>query len=230
MLNKMSERGTIISSVTSPLGLLTLMVLVAEAALFLLTPRAEGTDFTIIVVGMVAIIPMVLLVVYFRPGIVQQSPILQKQQKIYDAFISAPMAAWESDEEYKAHRNEVLKLRDTLRKECKFKRVFYAGLDIGSVDDFEVANISARDDFQALANSKYFILLYPKPLPTSALVEVGAAIAFGMPSVYFVPDRKMLPFILREAESGFENVRIREVSGNEQILGHIRNHGIELFS
>lgn len=62
--------------------------------------------------------------------------------------------------------------------------MFYAGVDIGSVNDFEVANISARDDFQALANSKYFILLYPRPLPSSVLVEVGAAIAFGMPSVF----------------------------------------------
>ncbi|MFO7578982.1 MAG: hypothetical protein R6W74_02070 [Nitrosomonas halophila] len=92
-MSESRERGTIISNVTSPLGLLTLMVLVAEALLFVLTAEAEGRDFTIIVIGMVSVIPLVLLVLYLRPGIVQQSPILQKQQKIYDAFISAPMAA-----------------------------------------------------------------------------------------------------------------------------------------
>lgn len=136
----------------------------------------------------------------------------------------------ESDEEYKAHREEVLKIRDALKKECKFKRVFYAGVDIGSVAEFEIANISARDDFQALANSRYLVFVYPKPMPSSALIEVGAAIAFGIPSVFFVPNRKLLPFILREADTGFEKVRVHEVSDTNQIVGYIRNHGKDLFS
>lgn len=229
-MSEQEERGTVISSVTSPLGLLTLMVLVAETLLFFLATEAEGNDFTIIVIGMVLVIPLVLLTLYLRPSIVQQSPIMQGQQKIFDVFISAPMAAWESDTEYKAHRMEVLKIRDALKRECKFKRIFYAGTDIGSVTEFEVANISARDDFQALANSRYLVLLYPKPMPSSALIEVGAAIAFGIPSVCFVPERKLLPFILREADTGLDKVRIHEVSDTNQIVGYISRHGKDIFS
>lgn len=45
-----------------------------------------------------------------------------------------------------------------------------------------------------------------------------------------MPNRKLLPFILREVETGLGNVRIHEVSDSKQVIGYIRNHGKDLFS
>lgn len=227
-MDEKSAKEKIINSVTSPLGLLTLMVLVAETILFILTNRANGIDFTIIVIGMVSVMPLVLLLIFIKPNIVSPSPIATRR-KIYDVFISAPMDAWGNNEAYKAHKTEVMNIRNALRDDCKFRRMFYAGVDLSSIDDFEVPEISAREDFDALAASKYCLLLYPKPLPTGALVEIGAAIALGIPCLLFTPSRTTLPFILREADSAFSSVRIHDAKDSAAVIVHLKNHGSNLF-
>lgn len=226
-------RPSIISSVTSPLGLLALMALVTESLLFILTQKATGNDLTIIIIGMVSVmvivIPVVLILVYKRSGLPDRCPINDRYHKPFDIFISAPMAAWNSDEEYQTHRSFVLNLRDALVAHCKFKHIFYAGTDISKAE-WEPNDISAKEDFSALYHSKYVILLYPKQLASSALVEIGAAIANGTSCIFFVSSRNVLPFILKNADNAFDNIKIYEVEHQEDILRHIHEQGVGLFN
>ena len=154
---------------------------------------------------------------------------LAKQDPIYDVFISTPMAAWNDNVAYKRHREEILNIRDHLKRECKFKKIFYAGDEISDVEDFDAKDISAKDDFEALQASKYLFFIYPEKLASGALVEVGAAIAHGIPSLFLVPDRKTLPFILEQADEALNFIKIYEVSGINQIVNLIKRHGCSLF-
>ena len=52
------------------------------------------------------------------------------------------------------------------------------------------------------------MLLYPRPLPTSALFEAGYALALNRMSHYFVRNREDLPFLMRELAGPKQNVRI----------------------
>jgi hypothetical protein len=57
----------ILSAIKNPISLLALMVLVSESILFILSKRVTGTNLTIIIIGMVVVIPLVLLLLYLKP-------------------------------------------------------------------------------------------------------------------------------------------------------------------
>ena len=223
-------KAGIISQVKTPLGLLTLMVLVAEGLLFALAKKATGTDFTIIVIGMIAVIPLVLLVLYLRPAMFMiAAKAGEKQTAIYDVFISTPMAGWNDKTKYRQQRTEILNIVAALHSECKFRHIFYAGSEIDDPEKFEAKDISAKEDFDALLVSKYLLFVYPEKIASGALVEVGAAIAAGIPCLLFVPNRKTLPFMLEQADQVFHKIKIYEVSDNQQIVQYLKQHGSSIF-
>jgi hypothetical protein len=61
--NKPAERGSIIESVKTPLGFFTLGVLVVEAIMGMLIPIVEGTNQTLLIVGMIAVLLFLFLLV-----------------------------------------------------------------------------------------------------------------------------------------------------------------------
>lgn len=64
MVDSVEKKADLISAVKSPVGLLALVVLVTEVILGLLAAKAEGNDFTILVIGMLLVLLAVLFIVY----------------------------------------------------------------------------------------------------------------------------------------------------------------------
>ncbi len=127
----------------------------------------------------------------------------------YDVFLSAPMAAFDDDAAFVAFRAEIKKLFDVLTKECG-RRVYWAAEKVEHKADFETRDISALDDLRAIERSRYFMLVYPERMATSAIFEAGYALARGHVSHYFVRDRDHLPFLLQELPGAVHSVRIHE--------------------
>ncbi len=125
----------------------------------------------------------------------------------YDIFLSVPMAAFDTDEDYKRTRAEVMKVFDALKNGCGFT-VYWAAETIESKAEFDALDVSVTDDLKALADSRCFVLIYPKKLVTSALFEAGYALALGRFSHYFVRDRLDLPFLMRELPGAVTNARV----------------------
>jgi|GEM_PF-1818200 len=228
-------RAAVIREVQTPLGFFALIVLVAEAILGFLASKASGLDFTLLVGGMIFILLLLIVTVAFlahkspaRLG--YGTPSLPAAKTIrHDVFISSPMAGFEDDMKYRQDRQNVLRILDSLRKECKFTSLVYAGRDVRSMEDFDAADLSVKDDFLALEESKYFVLLYPEKMLSSVLFEAGAALALRKPSLYFVRDRDDLPFLMKQAEMAFPVVKIYEYSSADDIVKLIEKHGEKLF-
>jgi hypothetical protein len=125
----------------------------------------------------------------------------------YDVFLSAPMAAFACDDDYKAARADIKKVFNALTSRCNF-RVYWAAEKIESITDFDTLDVSALADLKAIAESRYFLLLYPEKLVTSALFEAGYALALKRHAHYFVRDRHHLPFLMRELAGSVANVHI----------------------
>jgi hypothetical protein len=143
----------------------------------------------------------------------------------YDVFISAPMAA--HGDAFKRCNDAVKKIAEQLRLH-KLK-VFYAGDGITERNEFDVSVESLRKDLIALRNSRRFMLIYPKRLASSVLVEAGIALANNTPSIYFAA-RKTLPFLLRAADMlDKSNVRIEEVSNYDEVINLVSTYGLKLF-
>lgn len=148
----------------------------------------------------------------------------------YDAYISSPIAGFQSGRKYLASRRSMLKLLDVLRDRCKFRNIFYYGIQIESYKDIDVTGVwNIKDAFEAIKESKHYILIYPEQVLSGAIVEAGYALASGIPSTYLVRDKNDLPYHLRIANQVFDYVKIYEYKDTKGLLQTIEKHGAKLF-
>lgn len=138
----------------------------------------------------------------------------------YDMFISSPMGSIK-EKEYPGMRDLTLEVIEYMQKECNLKNIFYAGKNIATKDDFDPHDIAIVEYFKSLKDSRHFILIYPRKLASSSIFEAGLALAFGKKGMYFVKDNEHLPFLMRQAEQAFSNIKIyeyRDISDIKKIL------------
>lgn len=227
-------RGSLLREVKTPLSFFALVVLIAEGLLGYLATKAEGTDITIMVAGMLLLLLVPVGAVAFhssRSGRRNDEARFADDVPIkHDVFLASPMAAFPDDENYRKNREDVMKLVDAFRTACQFKSVVFAGKEIESIKGFEAPDISAADDIQALRESRLFVLYYTEKIVSSVLFEAGVALALHKPSLYFVRDRDHLPFLMRQAEQAFDGVRIYECRSADEIIALIEKHREKLFS
>lgn len=219
---------SVIKAVRTPLSFFTLMLLVTEGVLAVLVRNASATEHQIALYAMLAMTFLLVGVVAF----LQYSKVVdreftltvpkEEQQIIYDVFLSAPMAAL-SQSGYEGQRKIALEIVETLKSECGMKSVFFAGESIKTVAQFDPNDAAVKDDLEAISKCKVFLMLYPARKASSVLFEAGCALALGKHCVYFVHDRKHLPFLLREAEQAFTNVRVYEFSDVDELKKKLRN-------
>jgi hypothetical protein len=227
------DRTSIIEAVRTPLGFFTLAVLIAEVCLVLLIPRVEGPNLTIIVVGVV-LLPFVLVaaVTWQYPktaGALAEKDRDTRKRK-YDVFVASVLAGFEDDARLAAERKTALAVVRALEQECRFS-VYYAGRDVESKKDFDGSEIGAREDIEALRDSRHFIMIYPERLTSSVLFEAGYAYQRCETSTYFVRRTDDLPYLMRrlpEVHSTF--LRTLHYETADDIVRVIKTRRKELFS
>ncbi|NQZ22037.1 MAG: hypothetical protein HRT53_08270 [Colwellia sp.] len=98
MDSKPVKNVDVISAVKDPLGLLVLVVLVAEVILGLLAAKAKGIDFTLLIVGMLLVLGAVLFIVYKKyQGLQLEDASRVETVEESQKFIVHEEARWESD-------------------------------------------------------------------------------------------------------------------------------------
>ncbi|HME20006.1 MAG TPA: hypothetical protein VKI44_01340 [Acetobacteraceae bacterium] len=117
----------------------------------------------------------------------------------YDLFLAAPMSALD-ESDYATERAGVLAVVEQLGVLPGFARVYFAGAEIGHPGGFTGEADALRRDLTALRHARLFVLIYPGKIVTSALVEVGYALALRLPCLLLVRDRSDLPYLLNQAE------------------------------
>lgn len=117
----------------------------------------------------------------------------------YEVFLAAPMSALDPSE-YGTRRDDALKLIDTLSKKYGVSPIYFAGTAITQASDFTGEPEALRSDLTALRRSRLFVLIYPRKMVTSALVEAGYALALRLPCLLFARDKTDLPYLLNQAE------------------------------
>ena len=148
----------------------------------------------------------------------------------FDVFLSAPMAATRSEEEYQESRNRALTLISVFKASCQFDNVYFAGEQLPKKADFDPPKLAIQDDFERIRQSRHFVLLYPEHVASSALVETGFALALGKTTVMFVRRREDLPFLLRNAEAlRSASVSIYEYDSDQQLEALVSRNQKKLF-
>lgn len=235
------NRGSLITTVKTPLGFFTLGLLVVEGILGGLAVKADGTDFTTLIWIIGGSLVLILTAVWVL-ALVQPELFMVSQKEVslpgaasdipeneihFDAFVSAPMASVD-DEAYREMRETVSAIVGDLKKHANMASVYYAGEEIETQADFDADVLAIKADFEKIRASRSFILLYPARIASSALIEVGFALALGKPVVIAVTNRDDLPFLLRSAGQALKRVRIYDCDNLDSFLKLIRKHGSAL--
>jgi hypothetical protein len=114
-------------------------------------------------------------------------------------FLAAPMSGFDSDHEYRRHRDVMDTVSRRLESNPRVESVYFAGRNILSVNDFSDAGDAFVRDLQALVDCDLFIFYYPTAVRSSVLVEVGIAIGRGKPILLACRRKDDLVFLLRSA-------------------------------
>jgi hypothetical protein len=156
--------------------------------------------------------------------------------RTYDVFLASPMASTEDSEEYRLERRGAQDVKAALENFCDLS-VYYAGDLLETAEEFDPPDVAAEQNFEALENSQRFVLVMLTGVrrPSSVHVEAGYALARRLPSLYLVPDHKVLPFVLEslgQHQRGeiLPPVSVQYVNSSTRAVNLIRKHGDALFT
>lgn len=124
-----------------------------------------------------------------------------------EIFISTPISSYKSKKELSSYKKSVMSLISALSAEhsvnAEIKKIY-------SDNDYDSPEKSIKDDLTAIANCDMFILHYPRQIPTSALMELGFAIALNKRIIIITPNRNLLPYLAQGIVSACEGSEIIE--------------------
>lgn len=142
-------------------------------------------------------------------------------------YLSCPMASIKNDDEYKTIRSLALNAIKTLKDHCGVNEIYAPIEHIEDKSHFDGQEKAAVDNFEKLKTSEFLLCLYPKPIPTSVLVEIGYGIALNKKIIIFTlkKNKSKLPYILQDGEKSFKNIKIYEYTTEDEIIQKIRKNG-----
>lgn len=131
-----------------------------------------------------------------------------------DVFVASPMASVD-DVAFATTRGVVLAILAAIR--AAGGTAFSAIERIATKLEFDAPNVAVMDDLDALDRARSLVLFYPAPVATSALVEVGYALAREKTIVLLAPQRDVLPYVLTQIDDR-RDVRFEPCSGPADVV------------
>lgn len=120
-------------------------------------------------------------------------------------FLATPIAGFESETQMVEYKNSLSPFFDSIRK----AHILYAEIEnINQVSDYDSPSYSVQHDFGLIDEFDVFILHYPKKMATSALIELGYAIAKQKRVIIIVDKQDTLPYLGQGLEAACDNVSI----------------------
>lgn len=128
-------------------------------------------------------------------------------------YISAPMSTL-SDGEYKEQQAFLRQLSQELLNSKRFKKVYCPAIEVNATE-WEGITTAVSDNYLQLRQVEHLIVVYPKTVATSSLVEIGYGIALCKNIVIFYKDK--LPYMLDGAAEDIPHLHTRQYSKFEDI-------------
>lgn len=107
-------------------------------------------------------------------------------------FISTPISYFKEKQELLRYKKDIMLLVSALKVN---HTVCSEVENIGSPNEYDLPNKSIKMDMDAIKACDLFIMHYPFSTPTSALIELGFAVAFEKPIIIITPDKNKLPYL-----------------------------------
>lgn len=135
-------------------------------------------------------------------------------------FLAAPISGFSNEEECNEYRDKILDLVQYLR-ENSFT-VYSEVEKVTGKSDYDSPGTAVENDFKKICESDVFLLLHPRKIQTSSLIELGYAYA-KKKRIVIVGPKTALPYLALGLPSVNSNILIIDASMSvvgifEQIL------------
>lgn len=127
--------------------------------------------------------------------------------ELHGIFVSTPISAFATNDLI-AFKTFCIDLKNKLLLLHKRFSFYCATVAIEEPHLFDSPEDSANRDFEALRRIDSFVLLYPKPLPSSSLIELGYALALRKRILIIAPSMVDIPFLARGLTKTIHNTEI----------------------
>lgn len=107
-------------------------------------------------------------------------------------FLSTPISCYKGDKELQNYKESIYPFLSSLQKDHE---VLSEIQNINNKSDYDTPEKSISMDLKSIQECEVFILHYPLQAPTSALIELGFAIAFNKKIIIITPKASMLPYL-----------------------------------
>lgn len=128
---------------------------------------------------------------------------------INNIFIATPIAGFLNKNDYKMYKKLIEEIVVEINCTNIFGNVYCEITNLDDIADYDSPAASAAKDFNNVLNSEYFILLYPQRVVSSALIELGYALAKGKKILIISSDKNALPYMALELDKIYHNVTIK---------------------
>lgn len=128
---------------------------------------------------------------------------------INNIFIATPIAGFLNKNDYKMYKKLIEEIVVEINRANIFGNVYCEITNLDDIADYDSPAASAAKDFNNVLNSEYFILLYPQRVVSSALIELGYALAKGKKILIISSDKNALPYMALELDKIYHNVTIK---------------------
>lgn len=120
-------------------------------------------------------------------------------------FIATPIAGFDNETQMLEYKKSLVPFFNTLKQ----YHSIYAEIErINNGDDYDSPEYSATHDFGLIKAYEAFVLHYPQKIATSALIELGYAVALHKRIIIVVDNLNDLPFLGQGLEKAYPNVSI----------------------
>lgn len=128
---------------------------------------------------------------------------------INNIFIATPIAGFLNKNDYKMYKKLIEEIVVEINRTNIFGNVYCEITNLDDIADYDSPAASAAKDFNNVLNSEYFILLYPQRVVSSALIELGYALAKEKKILIISSDKNALPYMALELDKIYHNVTIK---------------------
>lgn len=142
-------------------------------------------------------------------------------------YISAPMSSLE-ETEYYALRKFLVSLKSPLQN-MGFTEIYCPLYEKDDYNNFDGNTKAIKENFVKLKQVDTMIVIFPKPTPSSVLVEIGYGLSLCKKMIIFYHENNKLPYMLKDASTQIKHIDIRKYSNYDEILHIINANGKQLF-
>lgn len=140
-------------------------------------------------------------------------------------YICVPMSSI-NETEYLDYRNQVIQIEKELKR-IGFTNVICPMINIKSQSNFDGKTKAIKENFANLKRVDSMIVIYPRNMPSSILVELGYGISLSKRIVIFY--KESLPYLVEKSGETMEHVKTYQYDDLSDINKIINSDGMALF-